>query len=330
VRIFNAVQAEDFYFTWRKDAVGKPGASGLQKAVSALRQLAYDTEADSTDVYCKISETTASESLTRFSLCVVPCFGSEFLRAPTQYDLKTVEEKFALSGFPGCFGAVDCASWTWKNCPKALQGIHVGKDGVPVLRMEVVCDLDLWIRGSSFGFPGMMNDLNILELSPLFNIVFSRRYPPFNVSFKIGEQEFESIYFLADGIYPSWRSFAKSYSIPANRRQEYYNTQQEGIRKCVERLFGVLFQQFQFLQRPSRLWGLEEMQKVFKVCVVMHNMLVDRPTENMDVPTPTETPDQFLYKHDFIIQCTLSFVSRPVQSTQNSFDTSMEERPGRI
>jgi hypothetical protein len=37
VRTFNAVQADDVYFTWRKDAVEKPGASGLQKAVSALR-----------------------------------------------------------------------------------------------------------------------------------------------------------------------------------------------------------------------------------------------------------------------------------------------------
>jgi hypothetical protein len=62
VRIFNAAQAEDVYFTWRKDAVGKPSASGLQKAVSALRQLAYGTAADSTEEYCKISETTASES----------------------------------------------------------------------------------------------------------------------------------------------------------------------------------------------------------------------------------------------------------------------------
>jgi hypothetical protein len=110
VRIFNGVKADDIYFTWRKDAVGKPGASGLQKAVSALRQLAHGTAADSTDEYCKISEATASESFSRFSLCVVRCFGSEFLRAPTKYDLKTVEEKFALSGFPGCVGAVDCAS----------------------------------------------------------------------------------------------------------------------------------------------------------------------------------------------------------------------------
>jgi Plant transposon protein len=80
-----------------------------------------------------------------------------------------------------------------QNCPKALQGIHVGKDGDPVLRMEVVCDLDIWIWSSTFGFPGMMNDQNILELSPLLNNVIARRYPPFNVSFKIGEQEFDSV-----------------------------------------------------------------------------------------------------------------------------------------
>jgi Plant transposon protein len=70
------------------------------------------------------------------------------------------------------------------------------------------------------------------------------------VSFKIGEQEFDSVYFLADGIYPSWRVFAKSYSMPANRRQEYYYTQQEGVRKCVEHLFGVYFSSFKFCSVP--------------------------------------------------------------------------------
>jgi hypothetical protein len=82
VRIFNGVKADEVYFTWRKDAVGNPGASGLQKAVSAQRQLAYGTAANSTDEYCKISETTASGSLSRFSLCVVRCLALSFYEIP--------------------------------------------------------------------------------------------------------------------------------------------------------------------------------------------------------------------------------------------------------
>ena len=41
--------------------------------------------------------------------------------------------------------ASDCAGWTWKNCPKAVQDVMVGKDGVPTLRIEVICDLNLWV-----------------------------------------------------------------------------------------------------------------------------------------------------------------------------------------
>lgn len=32
-----------------------------------------------------------------------------------------------------------------KNCPKARQGVVIGKYGVPTLRMEVVWDLNLWV-----------------------------------------------------------------------------------------------------------------------------------------------------------------------------------------
>ena len=76
---------------------------------------------------------------------VVSCFEAEFLREPTAQELKDIEKQLSRVGFPGCIGCVDCAGWKWGNCPKGLQGIMVGKEGVTTLRMEVISDLNLRI-----------------------------------------------------------------------------------------------------------------------------------------------------------------------------------------
>lgn len=110
-----------------------------------MRQLAYGVSADSMDDYYKIEESTAINAMKQFCMSVVNCFEDEFLCPPSNEKLQRIEKPFADFSFPGCMGCLDCAGWDWGQCPKALQGIMVGKDGVPTLRMEVICDLDLRI-----------------------------------------------------------------------------------------------------------------------------------------------------------------------------------------
>lgn len=44
----------------------------------------------------------------------------------------------------------------------------VKKDGVRLLRMEEIFDLDLWVWDFQFGFPGSNNDMKILDVSEHF------------------------------------------------------------------------------------------------------------------------------------------------------------------
>ena len=57
----------------------------------------------------------------------------------------------------------------WKNCPKAWQASYKsGKEsGGPTVVLEAVADYHLWFWHASFGYAGSLNDLNILNLSPL-------------------------------------------------------------------------------------------------------------------------------------------------------------------
>ena len=63
--------------------------------------------------------------------------------------------------FPRLYRMFGVCGVVLKNCPKALQGIMVGKDGKPSVRMEVICSLELWIWYFQFGLPGALYDLNI-------------------------------------------------------------------------------------------------------------------------------------------------------------------------
>ena len=55
--------------------------------------------------------------------------------------------------------------------PPGFERNYDGKDGTPSLRMEEICDFDLWIQHSGFGFPYVTNDLDELSISNQFSYV---------------------------------------------------------------------------------------------------------------------------------------------------------------
>ena len=69
--------------------------------------------------------------------------------------------------------------------------------------------------------------------------------------------------------------FAKTVGTPTTRKEKAYSAIQEGARKSIERVSGVLFKQFAILFLPGRLWFSEEMTFVMKACCILHNMTVE-------------------------------------------------------
>lgn len=148
----------------RPDCSGIMGISPLLKVICALVQLSYGIPAYLSDDLFYISESTAALCLEHFCLGVKAAFCAIYLREPTIADINRIESEFRAVGFPSCIGCLDCSGCAWKNCPKALQVIMVGKYGHANVRMEVICSLDLSIWSFQFGLLGAMNELNILEV----------------------------------------------------------------------------------------------------------------------------------------------------------------------
>lgn len=136
-------------------------------------------------------------------------------------------------------------------------------------------DLTLRIWPLCFGFSGSMNDLNILSVSPMFTDILAGKFPGYTVQYNVADEAFNWMYLLPDGIYPEYNIFISTIALCRNRRALRFSSIQEAVRKCVQRLFGVLFKRFGILQRPSRLWYGEDMQVLMQACCVLHNMLVE-------------------------------------------------------
>ncbi|PXF42407.1 hypothetical protein BWQ96_07848 [Gracilariopsis chorda] len=179
------VESDYFRKLMQPNAVGKLGISPLVKVICALRQISHDIPSDLAEDMCDVSETTASLCLDEFCKAVESHFRAKYLQDPTDEDLIRTERQFARVGFPGCIGCVDCGGWEWKSCPKALQGVMIGKEGKPTLRMELICYLDMWIWAFQFGLPEGFNDLNILELSTFFNKILAGSFPTVKPSYTV-------------------------------------------------------------------------------------------------------------------------------------------------
>ena len=225
-------------FSQRFDALGIPGLSPQQKMMVALRMLAYGASADQLDEYIHMSESSILKFLKLFCQATIEIYGNQYLRKPTAKDLGQVLKLHESKGWPGMLGCLDVMHWEWKNCPVAWRGAFQGKEGVPTVALEAVVDHRLWFWHAWFGMPGSNNDLNILDRSPLFEDLSHGRAP--QVTFTANGKEYTQGYYLADGIYPSWKIFVKTISEPQNPKRQLFSQCQEGQRKDVEHAFGVL------------------------------------------------------------------------------------------
>ncbi|XP_048633801.1 uncharacterized protein LOC125608057 isoform X1 [Brassica napus] len=273
LRIVQRLETNIPYFQQGTDCTGRSSLTPLQKCTAAIRQLAYGGAADSLDEYVRLAETTARKSLHKFTAGIISLFGDEYLRQPTQEDLQRLLYIGDQRGFPGMIGSIDCMHWEWKNCPTAWKGMYSRGTEKPTIVLEAVASSDLWIWHAFFGAPGTMNDLNILDRSPVFDDIINGIAP--EVNFYVNGNQYHLAYYLTDGIYPKWATFIQSIRLPQSEKHSLFAKTQEAVRKDVERAFGVLQARFAVVKNPSKLWDKDKIANIMKACIILHNMIVE-------------------------------------------------------
>ncbi|GJU82953.1 ALP1-like protein [Tanacetum coccineum] len=151
--------------------------------------------------------------------------------------------------FPGCLEALIVCTGNGKIIQFHGMDNTVGEiKKHHTIMLEAVASQDLWILHSFFEVAGANNDINVLDNSPLFDDLLNDTahvvpYVVNGVGYEIG-------YYLADGIYPQWATFVKSFTVANDVKHAYFKKRQEGARKDVERAFWCL----------PRTWGIIQHQ----------------------------------------------------------------------
>lgn len=284
-RVKAAIVNTDPFFAEGKDCTGKQSCSTDQKMVAAISQLSHGVAAAFLTNELRMSESLIHKSRQRFVSAVCKCFASEYLRLPNVDDLAAIMARHAKIGFPGALGSLDCAGWKLHRGAVAEQRKTIGKSGVPELRLECVADDRLWIWHLVFGYPGAMNDLNILDCSTLFSMVQAGTWPIHKPEMNIAGRVIDWFYWVVDGIYPPYRIFLKTISKPSTKREKHFSRAQEAFRKGVERVFGVLFSRWHIIAQPSKLWYSNDMGDVVRACAILHNMIIEYRDMDMNMGT---------------------------------------------
>lgn len=106
-----------YLFVLRYDTAKRRGISPRMRLIAALRVLAYGKSSDEVDELVAASASSVREIFSSFTEEVVNVLGQEYLRHPTETDLKLILGINSQRVFPGCVGSCDCQHWPWKNCP---------------------------------------------------------------------------------------------------------------------------------------------------------------------------------------------------------------------
>ncbi|XP_024013813.1 uncharacterized protein LOC112087893 isoform X1 [Eutrema salsugineum] len=273
MHIVDRLSNEIPYFQQRRNAHGRFGLSGLQKCTAAIRMMAYGCPADAVDEYLRLGASTALLCLKNFTEGIIQLFGDEYLRRPTPADLQRLLNDGERRGFPGMMGSIDCMHWEWKNCPTAWKGQYTRGSGKPTIVLEAVASQDLWICHAFFGPLGTLNDINVLERSPVFDDILQGRAP--KVQYWVNGHKYKMGYYLTDGIYPKWAAFIPTIPLPQDDKTSLFATTQESTRKDVERAFGVLQARFEIVRNPALFWDKEKIGNIMRASIILHNMIVE-------------------------------------------------------
>ena len=289
----------DSFYTSRYDAVKSDVASFEAKLLLPLKCLAYGVPPHCFQDYFQMSMTLCKKCCWKFDETIKSLYEKEYLRLPTKADLKGIlklHKKVHL--VDGMFGSLDCMHTYWKNCPVAWQGSYKGKEKCPSIVLEAASDHNMWFWHAAYGFAGTLNDINILNLSPLLASFLDGSFHELEsevVPFDIAGMAFNMTFLLVDGIYPKYSRFVKGITEPIGRREKKFTQWQEAARKDIERAFGVLQQaKFQVLARPIHTMNLERIGKKVACCLILHNMCVSDRVMGGDVTACYNPSEQIL------------------------------------
>ena len=273
------------FYSNSKDCFDNDNPSLEARLLLPLKSIAYGVPSHTFMDYFSMSKTAARDCYVHFMNSMRLLYVEEYLRKMTKEDIKAIMQlhKSVHRGVDGMLGSLDCMHTYWNKCPVAWKGQYKKGKAKPSIVLEGMCDYHLFFWHASYGYAGTLNDVNILNLSPLTDMFLNGEMADLEsevTPYTIGDEAFNQLFILVDGIYPKFSRFVKAYKEPVGDYEKALTSWQESARKDIERAFGVLQGKFQVLARPIVIRSLKLIEELVTCCLILHNMCVsDRVME---------------------------------------------------
>ena len=194
-------------------------------------------------------------------------------------EIRCAEAKFAAMGFPGCITCFDGTHWAWSCAPAGRSFMYTGKEGYPSTVFNVACDSNTRVHHVYGSSPGAVNDKTLARYDDfMVDMHLAGKYSDY--TFQVYDPttkelvERKGLYAIVDGGYHYWRVTQAPVKCASREFDRRYSKRMESVRKCVECLFGRLKRRFLILGKPSMLRSERKLSNVFRVCCMLHNMLL--------------------------------------------------------
>ncbi|KAL5790551.1 hypothetical protein ACOSQ2_005439 [Xanthoceras sorbifolium] len=162
--------------------------------------------------------------------------------------------------------------------------IKIG-ESTTIESMKRFCRADVEVFGERY-----LRSPKSYDVARLLQIGEERGLAP-PAHYVIQGKEYNTGYYLADGIYPKWSTLVQTIHDPQGPKKRLFTMKQEACRKDVERAFGVLQSRFAIVKGPARFWNKHVLHDIMSSCIIMHNMIVeDERDVDADIDNWREAP----------------------------------------
>jgi len=155
-----------------------------------------------------------------------------------------------------------------------MAGAYQSRKGKRDIVEEAVCDDDLCVWHVFLGAPGSLNEINVMQQSPLYLDVTGGRWPLRNTPLTINGHACTLPFYLIDKVYPRYALLMSRHPMPSTEEQTTFHRLQKAIRKDVERLLGVLTKRFHVALHPGRYRSVSQLVTNYRAICILHDMCV--------------------------------------------------------
>ena len=197
----------------------------------------------------------------------------------TDEELRSVLNRSAARGIPGCLGFMDGVHVHWGSCPAQWKHLCRGKCEYPTIGWQCTVNHRRRFISVMSAQMGSVNDKSACKLDPFVRAV---RHDPLykNLSYELYDSTGvlhteKGAWLNVDGGYLRIPQLLVGDPDCLDEHMNFWTSFLESERKFVECAFGILKSRFRILKLPIRMYSFDQIDDTFYTCCILHNMCID-------------------------------------------------------